>query len=91
MSEIYFPGLETLRLAIWTCYFRVFPMFLGNFSKFLGTNFWAKFPEILPIFPLKAAICVRKYMSGLVGLPTPRVKTGPSKDRSKANNGQQKR
>ena len=68
MSKIHFPGLRTLRLAIWTRYFRVFPIFLGKFSKYLGTDSWAKFPENLPIFPLKAAIFVRKYMSGLVDL-----------------------
>ena len=69
MSKIHFPGLRTLRLAIWTMYFRVFPTCLCNFSDFFWDNCWVDFMENLSILPLKAAILayfVKLILSGLV-------------------------
>ena len=48
MSKIHFPGLGTLRLAIWTTYFLIFPICLGNFFNFCLTDFWS----IFVYFPL---------------------------------------
>ena len=48
ISKIHFPGLGTLRLAIWTTYFPMFPISLGNLFNFLGMSFWA----IFAYFPL---------------------------------------
>ena len=59
MSKIHFPGLRTLRQAIWTTHFRVFPIFLCKFSFFCGNNFRTNFPENLPASSLKAVISVR--------------------------------
>ncbi len=70
MSKIHFPGLRTLRLAIWTCYFRVFPMFLVISPNLGGDDVWSIFTEKLLSLPLKAAILAFKgklILSGLVG------------------------
>ena len=47
MSQIHFPGLGTLRLAIWTTYFPSFPICFGYFFSI----FWPIFEQFLPISP----------------------------------------
>ena len=79
MSKIHFPGLAPLRLAIWTCYFRGFLIFLSISFQFFGDDLWVNFSEHLPILPLKAAILAFKgklILSGLVGHQSPRPGPG---------------
>ena len=52
MSKIHFPGLRTLRLAIWTTYF----IFFQYFSKGLDLMFWTDFGTIFPYFPFKGLL-----------------------------------
>ena len=54
MSRNQFPGLGTLRLAIWTTYFLFFQIFFGYFLFF--DFFWLIVGQIFSIFPVWAAV-----------------------------------
>ena len=52
MSKIHFPGLRTLRLAIWTTYFHLFQYL----SKGLDLIFWTDVWVFFPYFPFKGLL-----------------------------------
>ena len=70
MFKIHFPGLRTLRIAIWTRYFQVFPIRLCIFLNFWGTIFGQSLRNNCLCHFLKAillAYFVKLTLSGLVG------------------------
>ena len=78
MSKIHFPGLRTLRLAIWTTYVSVFlHLFIVMFVIFLA-DVSVKFLYFGPIWNLKTAVWPSQNRVHLKGCPdcTPLVWDG---------------